>query len=219
MANTKVTQDPAATTVLGTDLASIVTDPGGTPTSKKITFLNLINSLVGIVTTKLGLAVGGTNADLSASGSATAVLAQAADHSISARALVAADLPIAYVEGTWTATLRGSVADPTTPVTATGTYTKIGRLVFARVAFTNKDTTGGSGNMSVSGLPFTPTSHAEGSVGSYNLAVPGLYNTPSVENGSTVISFYSHKNNDNWAIVTLTAGASKYLNISIVYEA
>lgn len=41
----------------------------------------------------LALARGGTNADLSASGSATAFLAQAADHSILARSLVVADLP------------------------------------------------------------------------------------------------------------------------------
>lgn len=41
----------------------------------------------------LALARGGTNADLSASGGATKILAQAADHSISARDLIAADIP------------------------------------------------------------------------------------------------------------------------------
>jgi hypothetical protein len=46
-----------------------------------------------ITSGQLALARGGTNADLSASGSATAVLAQAADHSVSARALVFADIP------------------------------------------------------------------------------------------------------------------------------
>lgn len=43
--------------------------------------------------TKVPLANGGTNADLSATGSATAVLAQDASHIVSARALVAADIP------------------------------------------------------------------------------------------------------------------------------
>lgn len=41
----------------------------------------------------LGLAQGGTNADLSASGAATHFLAQAADHSIGARAIAVTDLP------------------------------------------------------------------------------------------------------------------------------
>lgn len=41
----------------------------------------------------LALARGGTNADLSASGSATAVLAQDASHVVTARALIAADIP------------------------------------------------------------------------------------------------------------------------------
>ena len=41
----------------------------------------------------LPLANGGTNADLSASGSATAVLAQDAAHVVTARALIAADIP------------------------------------------------------------------------------------------------------------------------------
>lgn len=41
----------------------------------------------------VGLSVGGTGVDLSATGGATHVLAQAADHTISARALIAADIP------------------------------------------------------------------------------------------------------------------------------
>lgn len=42
---------------------------------------------------QVGLAAGGTNADLSTSGSATSILAQAADHTISARNLISADIP------------------------------------------------------------------------------------------------------------------------------
>ena len=45
------------------------------------------------VSGKLPLANGGTNVDLSASGSATAVLAQDGSHVISARVLIAADIP------------------------------------------------------------------------------------------------------------------------------
>lgn len=46
-----------------------------------------------ITTGALALARGGTNADLSASGSSTSVLAQDASHVITARALIAADIP------------------------------------------------------------------------------------------------------------------------------
>lgn len=46
-----------------------------------------------ITTGTLALARGGTNADLSASGSSTAVLAQDASHVVTARSLVAADIP------------------------------------------------------------------------------------------------------------------------------
>lgn len=47
MADTKVTARPAATTVAGTDLVPVVVDPGGTPTSKKITLTNLFTSILG----------------------------------------------------------------------------------------------------------------------------------------------------------------------------
>jgi len=59
-----------------------------------------------------------------------------------------------YEEGTWTGTLT-STTPPTTPITATGYYTKAGRLVTASVAFRNVDNTGASGQIKVTGLPFT----------------------------------------------------------------
>ena len=92
MADGPLSGRPAATSVVAADLVGVTVDVGTTPASKKITLLNFINSLVGLVTTKLGLAVGGTNVDLSGSGSATAFLAQAVDHVISARNILEADL-------------------------------------------------------------------------------------------------------------------------------
>lgn len=46
MANQKVTQLGAITSVLDTDVAMVVSDPGGTPISKKITIANFFTSLV-----------------------------------------------------------------------------------------------------------------------------------------------------------------------------
>jgi hypothetical protein len=63
-----------------------------------------------------------------------------------------------YEEGTWTAELKGSTGSATTPVTRTGTYTKVGNLVHVQVGFVNVNTTGASGSIQVTGLPFTNTS-------------------------------------------------------------
>jgi hypothetical protein len=61
-----------------------------------------------------------------------------------------------YEEGTWTATLGTFTGTaPTTTVTATGQYTKIGRLVHVEVQFSNVSTAGASGDVKISGLPFS----------------------------------------------------------------
>jgi len=59
-----------------------------------------------------------------------------------------------YEEGTWTGTLTGGTTNPTTPVTATGRYTKIGRQVSIQIEFSDVNTTGASGAINVTGVPF-----------------------------------------------------------------
>ena len=63
-----------------------------------------------------------------------------------------------YEEGTWTGTLRGNSANPSTAMTATGYYTKTGNVVNISIAFDNINTTGHSGYVSIIGLPFTSSS-------------------------------------------------------------
>ena len=58
-----------------------------------------------------------------------------------------------YEEGTWTATLYGTVTSPATLLTGAGTYTKIGRQVTVYAAI-NGNTTGYAGAIQVNGLPF-----------------------------------------------------------------
>lgn len=82
-----------------------------------------------ITTGALALARGGTNADLSASGSATAFLAQAANHVVSARSIATTDLP----------TVPGHIwlGDPDYSASAGGT-TSVGvanRLLLVRIRF------------------------------------------------------------------------------------
>ena len=62
-----------------------------------------------------------------------------------------------YEEGTWTPTVEGSsTAGTVTYSTRTGTYVKIGKVVFIYVALTWTGGTG-TGNLKVTGLPFNPT--------------------------------------------------------------
>lgn len=70
-----------------------------------------------------------------------------------------------YEEGTFTATFTCTVSNPTTPVTTTAFYTRVGRLVTAVIPFPIPfDTTGASGNIRVTGLPFTLAARAVGTV-------------------------------------------------------
>ena len=59
-----------------------------------------------------------------------------------------------YEVGTWTAVLTGSTTGASTPVTKTGTYTKVGNLVHIEVNFSSVNTTGASGSVQIQGLPF-----------------------------------------------------------------
>jgi hypothetical protein len=122
-----------------------------------------------------------------------------------------------YEEGTWTGTLTGSTSAPSTAITATGTYTKIGRSVTAVIAFSNKDSTGVSGNIVVTGLPFTA---AAGGLGA------GWNGRSNTGTGTTngVMSFIA-SNNDlvllnglGASITWVSAGTGTYAGYSITYE-
>jgi hypothetical protein len=123
-----------------------------------------------------------------------------------------------YEEGTWVGTLTGDTTAPTTAVTATGTYTKIGRLVEIEIRFVNKDTTGASGDMKITGLPFTT---AEGSVP----CIPMLYGIDYTGGANIVgnvevsgIWFYNIIDNGAWSTLPITAGAAKYVYVSATYR-
>jgi hypothetical protein len=117
-----------------------------------------------------------------------------------------------YEEGTFTATLGGFITDPTTPVTSTARYTKIGRQVTCTIGFNNVNTTGGLGATLIRGLPFTPSGIASmnpvqmGGMGTtVGIAYVGL---------STTFSIYDAVNNANLSIVP---GTGKYLLTTVTY--
>ena len=127
-----------------------------------------------------------------------------------------------YEEGTWTATLTGSTTAPSSPVTTTGNYTKIGNLVTVFFRFTNVNTTGASGNMYISGLPFTSATSVEQQSAvpmMYGLNITGSYITGYIGQNQTIINFLGIQNNGAWIDVTITAGSAKYMNMSITYRA
>lgn len=124
-----------------------------------------------------------------------------------------------YEEGQWTCTLKGSISDPTTPVTRTATYTKVGRLVQFHVAFVNVNTTGASGAITFTGLPFTSANNNN------HMVTAGVFQGATFSNNvasyvlgnGTTIELKSLVSNGSWTDVTHNAGAGAYFWISGVY--
>jgi hypothetical protein len=116
-----------------------------------------------------------------------------------------------YEEGTWTATMSGTTTAPTTPITVTGSYTKIGRIVTVNARFSDVDTTGASGNLIVTGLPFTPSEIYHGTAAFFNFGTD-----PSIAYCTTAsqVLFSSITVGTNVAIV---GGASRYCFFTITY--
>jgi len=66
-----------------------------------------------------------------------------------------------YEEGTWTPVLNAETTNPTVTYDAqVGTYTKIGRMVMIQLYLGTSARTGGSGNVRISGLPFTAANNS-----------------------------------------------------------
>lgn len=97
------------------------TDLSGTATSGQIPNLPASKITSGTI----GLAQGGTNADLSGSGSATAVLAQDGSHVVSARSLVAADY-VTMVGDSGSGGTKGAAPAPASGDAAAGKYLSAG---------------------------------------------------------------------------------------------
>ena len=121
-----------------------------------------------------------------------------------------------YEEGTFTATLKGSVSDPTTPVTTTATYTKIGRQVTITAQFNNVNTTGASGGVKVEGLPFTVGITGVGSAMSFNFDFAGGTSLSAYSTG-TIVEFLTSVTNATWESLTHNAGSSRFLWFSLTY--
>jgi len=124
-----------------------------------------------------------------------------------------------YEEGNWTGTVEGSSADPTTPVTNTGSYTKIGRQVFARISFPDINTTGATGEFFISGLPFSSAQ----AIGTGNVMTYNIISFPSAGNlcpyvAGTNINIYYMVSAGVWVAAQHNAGTSRFLELSVTYN-
>jgi len=125
-----------------------------------------------------------------------------------------------YEEGTWTGTLTGGTTNPTIPVTETGRYTKVGRVVTVQITFTNVNTLGASGLIGITGLPFTNNAsvNSVGSVNFYSIAT--FTGSPFVALGASQSSLVCYSNISNSAFANVTHNASatgNYFTASITY--
>jgi hypothetical protein len=125
-----------------------------------------------------------------------------------------------YEEGTWTGTLKGGTTDPTTPVAVNGVYTKIGRLVNVSIAFESVTTTGASGAISITGLPFTISGlRQQGTAGSLSAATFTGYMIATATVSGTAIELFSVNSASGWTAATHNAGTARFLWVNLAYIA
>lgn len=117
-----------------------------------------------------------------------------------------------YEEGTFTATLTAYSAGPTTPVTVTSYYTKIGRQVTCQIAFSNVNTTGASGAILIQGMPFTSANTV--AVGACQLSMGVVAGVAFLSTGQTTMEILDATYYNN---LNIAAGAGKYAFVTITY--
>ena len=120
-----------------------------------------------------------------------------------------------YEEGTWTGSLT-STTPPTAIPTAVGTYVKIGRQVTVNINLNNKDTSGGSGQMYITGLPFAVAAYHIGSYASHSLEAQGSFGSAFAV--SSIIEFMETNDASGWGSVQMVAGTGKYLYATVTYQ-
>ena len=128
----------------------------------------------------------------------------------------AANLLDDYEEGTFTATLTGTGATGSS-VTRTGNYTKIGRDVHLDIYFVNSNTTGFSGSIQVTGLPFAANTVNVGSCGLYNIALVSIGAFSYIGAGYSYLEVYCNRDASTWLAAAHSAGTGRYMLLDITY--
>ena len=121
-----------------------------------------------------------------------------------------------YEEGTWTATLTGSTAAPTTPITAVAIYTKIGRIVTVQIVFNNVNTTGATGNIRITGFPFAFPNLSQEPNGVCAMSAQG--SNAGALNGILNQTYAEIWNLTNLGAIPITATTSVYIRGTMIYQ-
>ena len=123
-----------------------------------------------------------------------------------------------YEEGTWQAELRGSTGRATTPVIDTvARYTKIGRLVCVSANYQNVNLTGVSGNLQITGLPFTVGVQTAASYGGGDGLVYTLGQNISCNVTGTQMNFTTLNSTGTTGNVAAPSANNIYLYVSATY--
>jgi hypothetical protein len=129
-----------------------------------------------------------------------------------------------YEEGTWTCTPIDESGN-SSATTATGSYTKVGKVVTVTLsALGNISTSGltGADNMRLDGLPFTVSGSVNGSASCNRVTFASgrTMNLPRAQSGSTHIQFIQDGNDSNVLVATVDDfldGISDISGLSITY--
>jgi hypothetical protein len=209
MSNSKISALTGATTPLaGTEVLPIVQSS----TTKQVSVANLT----------AGRAISATSVTASTGNFVVGTSGQGVDFSATP-GTGTSELFADYEEGTWTPTWTGSTGNPTVTYTGqNGYYTKVGNVVTVQFWLEISVTVGGSGDLQLSGLPFTSKNSANataaGSVG-FNNSVAKLV-TPQIAANVTYMNFIDQSILGSTGAVPVSAlinGASKYFMGSITY--
>ena len=122
-----------------------------------------------------------------------------------------------YEEGNFTATLTG-VGATGSVVTRGGNYTKIGRDVHLDLYFVNSNTTGFSGSIQVTGLPFAANTVNVGSCGLYNIALVSIGAFSYIGAGESTLEVYCNRDASTWLAAAHSAGTGRYMALDITYR-
>ena len=123
-----------------------------------------------------------------------------------------------YEYGTFTLTIKGGGQQPSTLITTTGTFVKVGSLVNVQAKFSNKNMSGYSGSVILDGLPCPITDGASGSVVVYRMATwtDNLGFEPS---GTNAVTLLNVRSGTTWQTADHTALTSQcYLYFNYSYQ-
>lgn len=177
--------------------------------------------MVGWLTTSGNCAVGGA---LNLAGASSGQIIFPATQNASSNANTLDD----YEEGTWTPVVRGDGTAGTYELTqAFGHYTKIGRevTVYCYAALAGAITGGGTGNLAITGLPFSKTADQNFcgpvSVEGVDYTAGANLTTSAASAGGTSANVYIKESNDNapWTYIPISAlAANDIINFTLHYH-